>query len=517
MRLTIFFRACWILVLSWAVRPNVAFGVAGDTAVVAARYHCAGGAALTGNTNLLTLQKALSLPGADAVKKMVLTKFPAALADNYHFGANASDLLRPLWQDVLESESLGSFGGDAGHPLSFVIAVRLDAGRQKLWRENLEKIFGGAGQKFAVEDFKGQRWVWNGPDLFWMISAGNWALVGHGDGLLPVLADYLEGVRRHGQPSPVLQNHWLEADLDLPRMAGWSPDWLRFFKPGHINLAVTAGIDSLQTTAQVIYPETIAWESQARQIPKGLVPSSFNSFTTGQNILPFLNLDPKFSRLDGNPLTNQFYLWALGRMPFLTYGAWPSADPTNDLEKLSTEATNDFNLELHNFDGAELVWLTNQERLVLANFRVVLPAIDILQESNRNYLFMNFFQRVPGEQATPEPLWKQLESRTNLVYYDWEKTGPRLEDWQMLGRMFLFKQPRDRTDDALRALRVEEKWLVQVSSLPGEAVTEVTRVSPNELSVARKSPFGFTGIEIFLLSDWLSAVGSLPDPDPSAH
>jgi hypothetical protein len=41
-----------------------------------------------------------------------------------------------------------------------------------------------------------------------------------------------------------------------------------------------------------------------------------------------------------------------------------------------------------------------------------------------------------------------------------------------------------------------------------ETITEITRTAPAELTVARKSPFALTSLEIVLLSHWLSGTGS---------
>jgi hypothetical protein len=57
---------------------------------------------------------------------------------------------------------------------------------------------------------------------------------------------------------------------------------------------------------------------------------------------------------------------------------------------------------------------------------------------------------------------------------------------------------------------VEEKWSGDLGPWIGKTTTEITRTAPNELSVVRNAPVGFTGIELFLLSDWLSTLGFPP-------
>src|SRR5271156_5330834 len=130
MRLTVSFRACFCAVLA------VALAAAADAANVAAQYHCAGSAQLAGNTNLPALNKVFALHSSAALRELILSSISGLLANSFQFGTNASaaSLLEPLLGDVLETESLGSFGGSKTNAPSFVLALRLDAKRAQLWR-----------------------------------------------------------------------------------------------------------------------------------------------------------------------------------------------------------------------------------------------------------------------------------------------------------------------------------------------------------------------------------------------
>jgi hypothetical protein len=515
MRLIVSFWECVCLTLVVASLPDAAAGATNDSANMAARYHCAGSAQLTGDTNLVTLNKILALPSAVDVEQLTLSRMSWLLADSFQPGTNASaaSLLEPLLSDVLKTESLGSFSGFATHSRSFVVALRLDPKRVQLWRDNLGKALGGTGENFTTEEFNGWRWKTGASNSFWIVPARDWLLAGRGDDLLPVQTEYLRQVSRQGRPAPALTDNWLEADLDATCVAAWWP----LLKPARVKISIATGTNNVYMTAHAVYTEALPWKSGSWQKPTKLVPTPLLSFTAGQDIAAFLNLDPVFSRLDGSPLTNQFFVWAQGQMPFLTYMAWPAAKPTNVLEKLSTNAPAAFNAELKRFNGTALTWQAKQKKLFLANLRVMAPTLEAVHDETGDFLLESSFPRMPMNKLAPDELWQQIDGNSNLVYYDWESTGLRLQQWLLLGRVLLTPS-RAETEDVMDARQIADKWLEKLGPLIGNTVTKITRDAPNELSIVRSSPVGLTGIEMFLLGDWLSTVGSSPvNTRPPAH
>jgi hypothetical protein len=507
------FRKCSGLALVVISLPCLMSGAAIEADNVAAEYHFAG------KTNLAAINKIFALPAEAEAREIVLDRISLWLAGGLNFGTNASaiSLLEPLLSDVLATESLGSFGGAATNPLDFVLALRLDAKRAQLWQDNLAREFGGPGEKFTADEFDGWRWNRGATDSFWIVPARGWLIVGRGNEFLALRTEYLQQVKQQGRPAPPLQANWLEAEMDWARLTAWLPEWARLLKPARIKISVAGEQDNLRLTARMIYPQAIPWRSGSWQIPADLVQSPLDSLTAAQNVAAYLNLSPAFSRLDGDPLTNQFYVWAWKEFPLLTFMAWPVANATNTLEKLATEAAAAFSPDLKQFNGTELLWQGNRKRLVLSNLRVVLPTLEAVQAKAGDFLLCSVFAHLPMKQPAPDEVWEQIKGRTNLVYYDWEKTGSRSQDWRTLGRLFLVRQGMP-TDDTITARAAADKWISQLAAIPGNTVTEITRVAPNELSVVRISPVGFTGVEMFLLWDWLSSIGSPPiNPRPPAH
>jgi len=272
---------------------------------------------------------------------------------------------------------------------------------------------------------------------------------------------------------------------------------------------VTTNQDDLQISARLLEAEAIPWKSDPRLIPKDLMHGQIISFVTGQNVAAFLNVNPVLGQLGDNPLTNQFYCWALDQMPLLNYVAWPVADATNALQKLSKEAPAALNPALKRFNGTELVWQPKADKLILENMGLFAPALEAVQNKDGQFLLLFGFPVSSKNKAPPDALLGQLQGRTNLVYYDWEVTGRRLSEWQILGKM-ISNRSGATGSDAVAAKFAESQFINNLTGLVGNSVTEITRVTPNELAIERNAPIGFTAVELVLLADWLCGANSGP-------
>jgi hypothetical protein len=368
-----------------------------------------------------------------------------------------------------------------------------------------------------VEDFVGRRWNRANSNLIWIIPAGSWVIAGCGDDLSPLRDKYLQQLKAQGRPVPVLKENWLEADADWGRLTTWLPDWARLVKPAHLEVSVTVVTNHLRMTAHIVYPEAISWRLEPWNIPTNLIQSPLDSLTAAQDIAAILNPSPTLTRVCGTLLTNQFYAWAMGEMPLQTYVAWPVANASNVLAELSTEAPAAFNADMEKLNGADLVWQPEFNRLYLPKLGIGSPDLSAAEDHGQQFLLSTLFPLSPVGKPAPDQLLKQIIGRTNLVYFDREVTGPRLQEWRMLGDI-LFHRLGVRPREIGIAKGFEAKWLDGLRPLAGNTSTEITRVAPNELLAVRNSPVGLTGIEIYLFSEWLSAAGYYPtNAPPSAH
>jgi hypothetical protein len=95
----------------------------------------------------------------------------------------------------------------------------------------------------------------------------------------------------------------------------------------------------------------------------------------------------------------------------------------------------------------------------------------------------------------------RLLNQTNVVYYDWELTGPRIQAGLQLGqlvRLVLHRSQLPWPSASTSFLKVNTNSL-------GDSVTIVSQTGPNELTFVRQSGIGLTASELHLLADWLES------------
>jgi len=499
--------------------------------IVAGSWHFAGAARLAEDTNFAGAKTIFALKSSVDFKNLVLTRFSGWLAGSLPFNTNVDSaaLVRPLLDDLLLCESFFAMGGRPQGPLNFILAIQLDDPRAQAWQDHLRQALGTPGKSFQAQDATGQRWDRTGGYPFWIARAGNWLLVGGGDDLQALQSEYLRQLSQHGSPGPALGQSWLEADLDWPRLASWMPAPPFSLKPARTQITMTAKAGALRMSAKVTYPQPLSWKFQPWRVPTNIIRDPLISLTAGQDIAALMNPDEPLSVLADNPLAGQFYVWAMGiqGMPFQSYAAWPVEDATNALQRLASQAPAAFNPDLARWNSGSLAWYPQTHSLVWGKLATFLnPTLQVAPETNGQYLMASLFPLGRNNPPPPADFLKQIAGRTNLVYYDWELTSPRLQHWRLLSAMLpIF--PRSAVSPAgvastnrvalakgqIPPIAIEENWLAGLYTLDN-TVTEITRTGPDELTILRKSPFALTSLELVMLSHWLSGTGS-PGINPS--
>jgi hypothetical protein len=470
---------------------------------VLARYHFIGTSHLTAK-NYDQLHKILNQQTAVEYREFVLNRFAREIANG--LSANSIDSaagVRPLLDDLIANESVGVFG----EAPSFVIAVHLPKTRVNAWMQAVPKLSNALHAQQRAE----------------------WVLVARGDSLKAAEDKMVSDIERTGRPGSALKDALLEANIDWPRLSNIPAIAAFPLKPAVLDVKVSPKGEHLRTEIHAHYPQAIPWKSQPWKLPTETIRDPLVSFTAGQDAAAFMKQSVLAERIGENPFTNQFFIWANLSIPFETSALFPIKNAQRHLQSLGRELPSKFNSELEkNYEG-KLTWVEKTNQLVWHGLPILVPYVKSIHEKAGEFLLAGTFVLAPGGPAAPADLWAQFKGRSDLVYYDWEFTGPRLAQWRMVTPL-LPMFPMRRTNDVAwnqskhasamhTPIAIVDHWLSGLIPLlsptkqnqgNGNVITQVTRNSAYDYTVVRSSQLGFTGIELTMLSHWLA---NTPPPE----
>jgi hypothetical protein len=473
------------------------------TTEVLARLHFAGVEQLKDSTNAATLKEVWSLPATIGLRDQSLEKLARALAKSFVAAADDAEtdparLIRPLLDDVLRSESYIEVRGGTNQSLAWTLALRLDKDRVGLWQTNGSRLLTGWNSK---KD-RGTNQLSFATLNSWLVAAYS---PGAGGSSNPAMADSMfEQIRTNGRPAAAIVDHWIKADMDLSKLAialrlPPSENWPR------VEISLSGKANNLRSNARLVFPSAINWQIENWQIPTNTIRDPHNSlisFTAVQGFSPWLNRQPLWRELELQPLPNQFFAWGQTHLPFQIQVAFQVTDATNWLDRISTRWLHHWNTNLAHHAVGKVYFLTNRAELLWRGLPVLFPYLQPAPEPGRHFLWGGIF---PVDQATnppPAELLRQLTSRTNLLYYDWEITQGRLAQLRPLVELL----SQVTTVPIIATNSASAQWLESIESRLGNSITEISAPSPRELNVVRNSHIGLNGLELVTLAYWLDSL-----------
>jgi len=101
----------------------------------------------------------------------------------------------------------------------------------------------------------------------------------------------------------------------------------------------------------------------------------------------------------------------------------------------------------------------------------------------------------------PSGTLRELLSKSNVVYFDREVSGPREEAWLYVSQLFRIILRRNQLPPECNTL----SWLKASAPFFGNSSTTLTKTGAAELSLTRTSTTGLTALELQFLVDWLES------------
>jgi hypothetical protein len=460
-------------------------------------------------------------PQSAQLERQTLVKLASAPGQWLPGGTNlTADACSRLWwalNDVLQEESYLEIRADSNARPALVFAIRLNGPQSEQWRTNLPVI---------LEPLTGTRVTprpdqsgWSLPasrpgQTFELTRIGHWTLVGFGPHSNPLLADLADRIRRDGVPfvSASTNQLWLEADLAPSRLAScFSPAARR---PGgkaqdelgelaslsHLRLSLSGDGANVITHARLTLNHALSADLVPWQLPVELLHEPLTSLTAVRGISSWLADWPVWNSLSPGTTPGQCCLWSLGGNPYQVYLAapWPAANVSGLTDQILKRG-NPW-LAAHGYisfdrgpDGHGVTW---------GNLPDIQPFIRPVATGSDSWLYAGLFPDTNSVAFPPSAgLIQDILRRPNLVYYDWEVTGPRLQPTLqvMQTARLITRHPQLSLNSA------SLQWLGSIIPRLGTSATIITRTAPDELTLLRRSTLGLTAVELHLLTGWLES------------
>jgi hypothetical protein len=509
-----------LLLTDFAVQTSAA---AAATETIA-DIHWLGLKQISADTNSAQFMKVWQLPETVALMAQTLDKL-----SRWPGGATnaAGALLRPLLDDLVSRESYlevcarTNFQSATRNP-QFLLALRLPAGRARLWQTNLAAALEKLTGTHPAPDGTGSGWLFQQTQMLDQIKfsrGGEWTLmsVGHDAGdLVPEFSAHI--TRKHTLFAQSATNFWLEADFAPSHSAGifsffaGGKDWDEvaglfalnslFSTLDRVNFTVIGNDGNVITHGIFDFSHPLDFALPSWEIPTNFIHQQLTSFLAVRGIAPWLATMPAWQKLQLTPPPNQAYLWSEPVIPFQTYFVAPLPGASNQLYQLAGRLVKNANPWLATNGTGSFQWVPGGPGIFWNDVVIISPFLQAVGLDSHDYVVGGLYPRPVGNtNPPPADVLHTVLNTPDLIYYQSELTGSKIEDDLFINQLFRVAFHKAQLPPNAAGTR----WLKHIEPLLGGSVTFVTQKDPEQLAFSRKSTVGFSAFELHLLVDWLES------------
>jgi hypothetical protein len=439
----------------------------------------------------------------------------------------ANGLLNCSLKDVVQNECYLEVRQPANQPTAeLAFAIHLDSERAASWETNLANSVGLLTGQWPTPSTNGLHgWSLHRaepPNRLQFLRVNDWAVFGAGTGSNALFTGICDRVRRYDDPFAAnASTNWLEADLAPSRLAACFPtlnplarrsgaETAQLSALNCLHLTVAGDGANVLTRGKLIFPGPLHIECEPWTPPANLIPEPLNSFTAVRGLKPWLSSLKIWNDLPFGAPPGQLYFWSLPGAAAQAYFAAPLPDASNQVNRLTEYLMEKTNPWLATNGYVNFERLPGSNGVSWGKLPSIQPFFKFVNTANGGVVFGGLLPNTtPGtntqdnlyQRPSRSRLFDQISAPTNLVYYDWELAGTRIEPCLYLGQV-------SRVVSRHAELPLEStslKWLRAIEPRLGDCTTTITCTGTNQLSFFRKSTVGFTGAELQLLADWLES------------
>jgi hypothetical protein len=280
------------------------------------------------------------------------------------------------------------------------------------------------------------------------------------------------------------------------------------FQPSTFNdfsrlyFSMTGNGENVLTHATADFSRPLALELKPWNIPTNLIHGPLTSFTAARGLAPWLAASSAWQKLEFTPPPDQAWLWSQVGSPFQTYFAAPLPGASDQIWRLSGRLVQNGNPWLAAHAQGNFSWVANPGRLVWNDALIISPWLVPMTNNQQDYVMGGLYPIELGDLDAPSiDMLHTVLNTTNLVFYQSERTGSRVEESFFITQLFrvIFHKAQLPSDARVTL------WLKNVEPQLNTTTTLITETGPAQLTLARKSDIGLTALELHLLADWLES------------
>jgi hypothetical protein len=427
-------------------------------------WRFAGLKAVRENKDMVTWRDVTSLPefagfNSNLVQRIAVSLAKPLAADGASEAAIAK-ALKPIAEDLVAYPTVYELNEQGGSN-TWTLAIQIPGDRHELWKSSWASI--SASLKKPTQ----------------LAREGNWTTLGNGSSKAAL------------DQAKQLTSDVLHVSGDALLLKKIVPN----LKPTKTELKVTTRGKGLRSEGKAQFAEDLPFKLTPWQVPTNTIREPLVGFTAIQGVGDRLS---KLHAFEKHPAPNQIFIWNEGVNFFSAYAAAKVDDPRAFVRDFATG----LNLqELNQHLIGKLEFDTNRSSLYLTGLPIAIPFVRPAHSNDMNFVFAGTMPLSQwGSNAMPAELAREVTSKTNLVYYDWELGFARLSQIRPLSQIAAMATRRTVpvfNDPA-------NKWLAAAEKKFGNTITEISQTGPRELSLVRSSDSGWSAIELFAFVQWVA-------------
>jgi hypothetical protein len=433
-------------------------------------WRFAGLNAVRENKDLVTWREVTGLPefagfNSNLVQR-VATSLAKPLAQGAGHEADITKALTPIAEDLIAYPTIYELNEQGGSN-TWALAIQIPANRHELWKSSwasASKNPKAAGTKLNRE--------------------GNWTTLANTstkavlDKAKQTTADVLQ-----------ISGDALLLKKIVPNL-----------KPTKTELKVTTRGKGLRSEGKAQFAEDLPITLSPWQIPTNTIREPLIGFTAIQGVS---NRLAKLDAFKKHPAPNQLFIWNERVSLFSMFAAAKVDNAKTFVQDLALGLNPDL---VKNVPG-KFEFDTNQFGLYLTGLPIAVPFVRPAHSNDVNFVFAGTMPMSQWSSNTiPAELTREVITRTNLVYYDWELGFARMQQIRPLSQIagMATRKPVSSLSDPAN------KWLVAAESKLGNTITEISKTGPRELSLVRSSDSGLSALELFAFVQWVAGPPEMP-------